>query len=301
MDLTSAFLNALVQPPLLPSPGNSPTIFLGRPYSILEETEQDFLTIRSGGIVEAREQYSYFLSAFPCRMLLYTREGGGVLCAGEGIYKLEEGTLLYFDCNAFPKWEITMTGPLWKYNVFFLTGSRLSSYEKLTTGTEPLLVRVDPYSVILPCLEKLLSLTDGGTLHDKLTDDILLNRILTEVWINALSLTASQKDCPSYLLEIKQSMDTYFMNNFSLQDLEARYHVSKYRICKEFSAAFGVSPLKYLNKRRLEAATNLLLSTDKRVHEISLEVGFETTNHFINLFKRETGMTPQAYRERNRG
>ena len=301
MDLTSAFLNALVQPPLLPPPRISPTIFLGRPYSILEETEQDFLTILSGGIVEAREQYSYFLNAFPCRMLLYTKEGCGILRVGEKSNRLEEGTLLYFDCNAFPKWEITMEGPYWKYIVFFLTGSRLSSYEKLLTGTEPLLVRVDPYGSTLPCLEKLLSLTDGSTLHDKLTDDILLNRILTELWISALSLTSSQKDCPSYLLEIKQSMDTFFMNNFSLQDLETSYHVSKYRICREFSAAFGVSPLKYLNKKRLEAATNLLLSTDKRVHEISLQVGFETTNHFINLFKRETGMTPQVYRERNRG
>lgn len=301
MDLISVFLNALTKPPLLPPPRISPTIFLGRPYSILEETQQDFLTILSGGIVEAREQYSYFLNAFPCRMLLYTREGGGILRTGERRYKLEEGTLLYFDCSAFPKWEITMTESLWKYNVFFLTGSRLSSYEKLTTGAEPVLISVDPYGSILPCLEKLLALTDGSTLHDKLTDDILLNRILTELWISALSLTASQKDCPSYLPEIKQSMDTYFMNNFSLQDLEARYHVSKYRICREFSAAFGISPLKYLNKKRLEAATNLLLSTDKRVHEISLEVGFETTNHFINLFKRETGMTPQVYRERNRG
>lgn len=301
MDLTSAFLNALTKPPLLPPPRISPTIFLGRPYSILEETQQDFLTILSGGIVEAREQYSYFLNAFPCRMLLYTREGGGILRTGERRYKLEEGTLLYFDCNAFPKWEITMTESLWKYNVFFLTGSRLSSYEKLLTDAEPLLSHVDPYGSILPCLEKLLSLADGSTLHDKLTDDILLNRILTELWINALSLSSSQKDCPSYLLEIKQSMDTFFMHSFSLQDLEARYHVSKYRICREFSASFGVSPLKYLNKKRLEAATNLLLSTDKRVHEISLEVGFETTNHFINLFKRETGMTPQAYRERRRG
>lgn len=300
MDYTSVFLNALAKPPLLPQ-GISPAIFLGHPYFILEETAQDFLTILSGGIVEAREQYTYYLNAFPCRMLLYTKEGGGILRAGEKSRKLEEGTLLYFDCGAFPEWEIAMAGSLWKYNVFFLTGSRLSSYEKLLNDAAPLLIRVNPYDSILLCLDKLLSLTDGSTLHDKLTDDILLNRILTELCIHALSLSSSQKDCPSYLLEIKQSMDTFFMHSFSLQDLEARCHVSKYRICREFSAVFGVSPLKYLNKKRLEAATNLLLSTDKRVHEISLEVGFETTNHFINLFKRETGMTPQAYRERNRG
>lgn len=65
--------------------------------------------------------------------------------------------------------------------------------------------------------------------------------------------------------------------------------------------AFGSPPVRYLNLRRLEAATHLLLTTDRRIHEISFDVGFENTNHFINLFKRETGTTPQAYRDAHRG
>lgn len=299
MDYTTAFIQALNTPPILPE-SISPVIFLGHPYYILEETARDFLTILSGGIIETREQYSFSMKTFPFHMLLYTKEGSGILRAGGRNYILEEQTLLYYDCAAFPTWEIEMAESFWKYNVFFLNGSGLSAYEKLRSGAEPLLIHVDPYSSIPPYIEKLLSRTDGSTLHDKLTDDMLLHCILTELWINALSLAPSKKDYPSYLMEIKHSMDTFFMNDFSLQDLEARYHVSKYRICREFSAAFGMPPLKYLNKRRLDAATQLLLSTNKRVHEISLEVGFETTNHFINLFKREMGTTPQVYRNANK-
>lgn len=295
MDHISTFMHALNQPPLLPR-GISPMVFWGHPYTILEESAQDFLTILSGGIVEAREQYSFSFNAFSCHMLLYTKEGGGILRAGGRDYLLEEQTLAYFNCNAFATWKITMTESNWKYAVFFLSGSQLSAYEKLKSDPGPLLIHADPYGSIPSCIEKLLSQTDGTTLYDKLSDDMLLHRILTELWINAFSLTASKKDYPAYLSEIKHSMDTFFMNDFSLQELETRYHVNKYRICREFAAAFGLPPLKYLNKRRLEAATNLLLSTDKRVHEISLEVGFETTNHFINLFKREMGTTPQAYR-----
>ncbi len=81
-----------------------------------------------------------------------------------------------------------------------------------------------------------------------------------------------------------------------MEELEEQYHISKYRICREFSAAFGLPPLKYLNKRRIEAAQNLLLSGDKRIHEIAADVGYENTNHFINLFKKETGLTPLVYR-----
>lgn len=300
MDHISTFMHALSQPPLLPR-GVSPMVFWGHPYTILEETAQDFLTILTGGIVEAREQYSFSLNAFPCHMLLYTKEGGGILRAGGHDCLLEEQTLLYFDCNAFSTWEIEMTGTSWKYNVFFLTGRQLSAYEKLRSDAGPFLIHADLYGSIPSCIEKLLFQTEGTALYDKLTDDMLLHCILTELWTSALSLTPSKKDYPAYLSEIKHSMDTFFMNDFNLRELEIRYRVNKYRICREFARAFGLPPLKYLNKRRLEAAANLLLSTDKRVHEISLEVGFETTNHFINLFKREMGMTPQAYRERNRG
>ena len=62
-------------------------------------------------------------------------------------------------------------------------------------------------------------------------------------------------------------------------------------------SAFGLPPIRYLNKKRLEAAENLLLSTEIKVHEIALETGFDNTNHFIHLFKREYGSTPQVYRE----
>ena len=298
MDYTSAFMQALNTPPILPE-AISPAVFLGHSYFILEETTHDFLTIHSGGIVEAREQYSFSMKTFPFHMLLYTKEGSGVLRAGGRNHILTEQTLLYYDCASFPTWEIEMTESFWRYNVFFLTGSGLSAYAKLKPDAGPLLIHVDPYGNILPCIDKLLSRTEGTALYDKLTDDMLLHRILTELWISALSLAPSGKDCPAYLMEIKYSMDTFFMNDFSLQELEARYHVNKYRICREFAAAYGMPPLKYLNKRRLDAATQLLLSTNRRVHEISLEVGFETTNHFINLFKREMGTTPQAYRNAN--
>lgn len=73
--------------------------------------------------------------------------------------------------------------------------------------------------------------------------------------------------------------------------------MSKFRICHEFSDVFGLPPIRYMNKKRLEAAENLLLSTEKKVHEIALATGFENTNHFIHLFKKEYGATPQAYRE----
>lgn len=148
-----------------------------------------------------------------------------------------------------------------------------------------------PYSPILKSLGLLLSGDTAANLYNKLTE------LMTNLWLEVYDLKGNDTKCAAYLLEIKRYLDVTFTEPFRLDDLEKRYHMSKYRICHEFSDSFGIPPLKYLNRKRLEAAVNLLFSTDKRIHEIALEVGYENTNHFINLFKKEYGTTPQAYRE----
>ena len=128
----------------------------------------------------------------------------------------------------------------------------------------------------------------------------LLTAIVTELFAAATappSPEEGQKKCAPYLRELKHYMDNHLERSLKLDDLERHCHMSKYRICHEFSDAFGMPPIKYMNKKRIEAAENLLLSTEKKVHEIALETGFENTNHFIHLFKKEYGTTPQAYRE----
>ena len=85
--------------------------------------------------------------------------------------------------------------------------------------------------------------------------------------------------------------------NYSLDELENTYSVSKYRICREFSKYYGASPVQYLNHKRIEEAKKLLLTTNDTIHEIGSKVGIHNTNHFINLFKRETGATPLAFKQ----
>lgn len=327
MDFVTSFTQSFIKEPLLPQ-GVSPLVFLGSIYSILEETEHHFLTVLSGGTIEAKENYSFALRPFDCRLLLYTRRGSGVLRlseetlrngslriseqtsrngssrsprsssfhASKKTYQLEEGTLLYLNCASPPSIEIELADSIWQYTVFFIKGELLSHYESLAPFSHALLLTVSPYSFILTELEELLQNGDGSLLRNKLADAALLNNILTKMWTEGFHLEAQEVRCPSWLLEIRQSLDIFFREPFKLEDLENRYHISKYRICREFSAAFGQPPLKYLNKRRIEAAKNLLLSTDKRIHEIAAEVGFENTNHFIHLFKKETGLTPLVYR-----
>lgn len=63
-----------------------------------------------------------------------------------------------------------------------------------------------------------------------------------------------------------------------------------------FEVRFGVSPGRYVRLRRLRLACELLESTDYLMTRISGEVGYANQSSFTNVFQREFGMAPTAYR-----
>ena len=60
---------------------------------------------------------------------------------------------------------------------------------------------------------------------------------------------------------------------------------------------YGQSPMHYLNSRRILIAKKLLLTTDLTIREVGSKVGIDNTNHFINLFKKDTGTTPLSFKQ----
>jgi AraC-like DNA-binding protein len=50
-------------------------------------------------------------------------------------------------------------------------------------------------------------------------------------------------------------------------------------------------------QRRVDAAKDLMLSTDTSLAEISLKCGFSDQSHFTKVFAEATGATPGRWRQ----
>lgn len=74
--------------------------------------------------------------------------------------------------------------------------------------------------------------------------------------------------------------------------------LSKIYFCKLFHKEEGVSFTNYLKQERIRKAKELLLHTNKKVYEISLEVGFSNAKYFGYVFKQETGLTPGDFQRK---
>lgn len=272
------------------------TYFAGVFYEPCEAAAQILPTVLSGGSVEIASDLTLSYKPLNCRMLFYMKEGEGRLHIRSEDHALQAGNLLYLDCRNTP-FSLRAQALPWRYIVFCLHGVFFTGYESLISFDTFLLTKLKPHAPILRNIRQLLNGSAGGTLQNKLKDAGFITAVMTELFTDMLPADREENETAPYLLEIRRHIDHFYGEPLRLDALEKQYHMSKYHICRSFSAAFGIPPLKYQNKKRLEAAENLLFSSDKKIHEIALAVGYESTNHFINLFKKEYGATPQAYRE----
>ena len=74
--------------------------------------------------------------------------------------------------------------------------------------------------------------------------------------------------------------------------------VTKPYLIRLFGQEFGMPPLQYVNKKKMERAQLLLMTEDWSVKEVAWQLGFSDHSYFIRLFHKMTGITPQEYRNR---
>ena len=93
-------------------------------------------------------------------------------------------------------------------------------------------------------------------------------------------------------------MDRNFSDPLDLEMLAEVAGVSKYHFARTFEAAYGETPIRYLTRRRIERAQDLLRSANLTVTEVCMAVGFSSLGSFSSRFSQLVGESPATYRDR---
>ncbi|GAB3625046.1 hypothetical protein GCM10027418_31330 [Mariniluteicoccus endophyticus] len=91
-------------------------------------------------------------------------------------------------------------------------------------------------------------------------------------------------------------IEDHSADQITLDDVADAVAYSRFHLAREFSAAVGMGPITYLATRRFRHAKELLLSTDEKVVDICMEVGFSSLGTFSRRFVEAVGVTPAAFR-----
>ncbi|MCA0758069.1 AraC family transcriptional regulator [Paenibacillus sp. N4] len=105
----------------------------------------------------------------------------------------------------------------------------------------------------------------------------------------------------SPVVTLAEKTEAYLKNNYrseiTSQTLTDSLNFHYNYITRCMKQVYGMTPVEYLTKFRLEQAKLLLLKTEWPVSEIALHVGFENVPYFSNCFTGHIGIPPSKYRK----
>lgn len=136
---------------------------------------------------------------------------------------------------------------------------------------------------------------DGYHLVCQYLLDVLLIQIVRRQKLvpTPITTTKMNKECA----RIKQYLDSNYSESITLDILAEKAHMNKYYLVHAFTRYTGLSPISYLNAKRLRTGKELLETTDFSIAQISNSIGFSSQSYFSQVFRKETGITPNEYRK----
>jgi transcriptional regulator GlxA family with amidase domain len=96
----------------------------------------------------------------------------------------------------------------------------------------------------------------------------------------------------------QEFIEQHFSGKISIEELAALSCLSRRNFERRFKKATTNTVAEYIQRVKIEAAKMSLESSQENVSEVMYSVGYSDTKAFRTLFKRITGVSPLAYRDR---
>jgi AraC-like DNA-binding protein len=101
-----------------------------------------------------------------------------------------------------------------------------------------------------------------------------------------------------HLRRARDVADRDFAEPLDLEALAAEARLSKFHFLRLFRATYGITPVEYVSRRRIERAQDLLRSTNLTVTEVCHAVGFSSLGSFSSRFRAVVGESPSSFQTR---
>lgn len=107
----------------------------------------------------------------------------------------------------------------------------------------------------------------------------------------------SGKKIAQIIEEVRFLMRQNCDRELNLEKLAMKYNVGYSYFRKMFKKYTGVAPGQYHLQLRIIRAKEILVSSEKSIKEISLELGFQNIHYFSLIFKKKVGTSPSEFRK----
>src|SRR5699024_4921597 len=187
----------------------------------------------------------------------------------------------------------------YSFSTIILSGYNDFTYAKkaIDYGVETYLLKPIEKEKLLEALEKAkdtIELKRKYELIEKKKVKIEGNKVL-----NVSLWNSSRSEYNPAIHRAIKYIEEKYKEKITMEDLVDITGMSATYLNNQFKDSTTFTFNEYLNRYRIQKSIELIQSTDDKISNIALDVGFTTYRYFVTVFKRYTGIIPSEF-ERNK-
>jgi AraC-like DNA-binding protein len=234
----------------------------------------------------------------PWHEIYYLKKGRTRYLVDDEIYPVEDGNLVFI-----PKGHYHMTDSGYREMVERV----LLSFddELFDSDTAPLLdelMDVRLISIPMHRLEGLDALIEGmeealkldGSLGEA-TRKIYALATLSYICRYKRDFTPKVSEADRIVHEVAEYVSSHYADELSLATLAHRFSLSESHLSRRFKAVAGMGLNEYITHVRILNAERLLTEGNTSITAVAVECGFNDSNYFSTVFKKQKGVTPLKF------
>jgi YesN/AraC family two-component response regulator len=182
-----------------------------------------------------------------------------------------------------------------KCKILFLTGYRdfNSVYQAIQKGNVRYLIKTENDATISKAITDAIRELEQEERNERAAE---IFRTTTRLILRSAE-GAPEKSPATRIMEVLiRYISAHLRDDLTLTALSDLTRRNASYLSRLFKQETGMNLSEYILMRRIETAQILLRSTNKKIRDIALAVGYQSGHSFSRLFRRVTGMSPQNYR-----
>jgi len=233
-------------------------------------------------------------------LLLYTQSGKGLLIYNSRTFELLSGDIVLIDCRRLHEYRtFDDADGDWAFYWIYFYGEHANFFMQMIYRDFFSALNLDDTQLSLSVFENIiknLQYTDAESLM--LLNDSVYKILMCMIESAKIEKKIRSKESATKTM-LKEAAEYIKINHWQslvLEDIAKNFGLSKFHFLRLFKEFTGMTPYRYMIIERINAAKKLLQTSEMKISEISLMVGFADESNFIRTFKSVSGVTPQAYR-----
>jgi AraC-type DNA-binding domain-containing proteins len=249
------------------------------------------------GATMAKPNYHMGPVSSPYYYLLMVLEGEGTFLQGGRTFQLKPGDLFGLFPKVTHEYYTVPEAPLRK--VFLtLDGKHAHSLmEKVGLSPHTPYVENGVTKEAIEAVERFFFLmSEAERPPSDLSRLNCMYQLFEALSISSKGIPAPPDRTTAWLEKGKEYMDIHYAYGITIEGTARYIGIDRAHFTKQFHKHYGLSPMNYLQRLRMNAAIALLKDTDYKLADIAHSVGYIDLPTFSKAFRKHTGLAPSRFR-----